>query len=63
MIVSVVTCETVESQAIRQALGDAPAAGRGHLAQTEFAVQGVLQVHPGMTSSGALAAVNPVRRE
>jgi hypothetical protein len=53
----------IQAQAIRQALGDALAAGRDHLAQTEFAVQAVLQVRPDMTSSGALAAVNLVRRE
>ena len=38
---------------IRQALGDAQAAGRNHLSQTEHAVQAVLQVRPDMTASDA----------
>ncbi len=41
---------------IRQALGDAEAAGRGYLAQTEYAVQAVLQVRPNMTASHAATA-------
>ncbi len=47
---------------IRQALGDALAAGRDHLSQTELAVQAVVQVRPDMTASEALAAVNMVQR-
>ncbi len=48
---------------IRQALGDALAAGKDHLSQTEHAVQAVLQVRPDMTASDAMAAVNLVRHE
>ncbi len=48
---------------IRQALGDALAAGKDHLSQTELAVRAVQQVRPDMTASDALAAVNLVRRE
>ncbi len=47
---------------IRQALGDALAAGKDHLSQTEHAVQAVLQVRPDMTASDALAAVNLMQR-
>ena len=47
---------------IRQALGDALAAGRDHLSQTELAVRAVQRVRPDMTASDALAAVNLVRR-
>ncbi len=47
---------------IRQALGDALAAGRDHLSQTELAVQAVQRVRPDMTASDALAAVNLVWR-
>ncbi len=46
---------------IRQALGDALAAGWNHPSQTEHAVQAVLQVRPDMTASDALAAVNHVK--
>ena len=46
---------------IRQALGDALAAGRDHLSQTEEAIRTVRQVRPDMTASEALAAVNLVR--
>ncbi len=48
---------------IRQALGDALAAGRDHLSQTELAVQAVQRARPDMTASDALAAVNLARRE
>ncbi len=48
---------------IRQALGDALAAGKDHLSQTELAVRAVQQARPDMTASDALAAVNLVRRE
>ncbi len=47
---------------IRQALGDAKAAGKDHLSQTEEAVRTVRQARPDMTASGALAAVNLARR-
>ena len=46
---------------IRQALGDAQAAGRDHLSQTELAVQAVQRARPDMTASDALAAVNLAR--
>ncbi len=46
---------------IRQALGDALAAGKDHLSQTELAVRAVQRVRPDMTASDALAAVNLVR--
>ncbi len=42
---------------IRQALGDALAAGKDHLGQTELAVQAVQRARPDMTASDALAAV------
>ncbi len=48
---------------IRQALGDALAAGKDHLGQTELAVQAVQRVRPDMTASDALTAVNLVRHE
>ncbi len=48
---------------IRQALGDALAAGKDHLSQTEEAVRIVRQVRPDMTASAALTAVNLARRE
>ncbi len=48
---------------IRQALGDAQAAGRDHLSQTELAVRAVQRARPDMTVSEALAAVNLVGRE
>ncbi len=47
---------------IRQTLGDALAAGKDHLSQTELAVRAVLRARPDMTSSEALTAVNMVRR-
>ena len=47
---------------IRQALGDALAAGKDHLSQTELAVRAVQQVRPDMTASAALTAVNLMRR-
>ena len=47
---------------IRQALGDALAAGKDHPSQTELAVRVVQQARPDMTASDALAAVNLVRR-
>ena len=43
---------------IRQALGDAQAAGRDHLSQTELAVRAVQRARPDMTASDALAAVS-----
>ncbi len=47
---------------IRQALADAKAAGRDDMGQTMLAVQAVQQARPDMIASGALAAVNLVRR-
>ena len=47
---------------IRQTLGDAKAAGRDYLTQTEHAVRAVLRVRPDMTASEALTAVNLVPR-
>ncbi len=47
---------------IRQALGDALAAGKDYLSQTEEAVRTVRQVRLDMTASEALVAVNLVRR-
>ncbi len=47
---------------IRQALGDAQAAGRDYLGQTEEAIQTVRRARPGMTTLGALSEVNRVRR-
>ncbi len=47
---------------IRQALGDALAAGKDHLSQTEEAVRTVRQARPDMTASDALVAVNLVRQ-
>jgi len=43
---------------IRQALGDALAAGKDHLGQTALAVQAVQRARPDMTASDALTAVN-----
>ncbi len=48
---------------IRQALGDALAAGKDHMNQTWLAVQAVQRARPDMTPSEALAAVNLVRCE
>ncbi|MEE8227108.1 MAG: hypothetical protein V3R30_09820 [Kiloniellales bacterium] len=48
---------------IRQALGDALAAGRDHLGQTELAVRPVQWARPDMTTSDALAVVTLVRHE
>ncbi len=47
---------------IRQALGDAQAAGRDHLSQTELAVRAVQRARPDMTAADALAAVNLARQ-
>ncbi len=47
---------------IRQALGDALAAGKDHLSQTELAVRAVQRARPDMTASDALVAVKLVRR-
>ncbi len=47
---------------IRQALGDALAAGKDHLGQTELPVQAVQRAQPDMTASDALAAISLVRR-
>ncbi len=43
---------------IRQALGDALAAGRDHTGQTELAIEAVQRARPDMTASATLAAVN-----
>ena len=48
---------------IRNAFGEAQAAGWEHLGQTVFAVQAVQMVRPDMTTSEALAAVNLVQQE
>ncbi len=48
---------------IRQTLGDALAAGKDHLSQTELAVRAVQRARPDMTASDALAAVNLMWRE
>ncbi len=48
---------------IRQALGDARAAGKDHLSQTETAVRTVRQVRPDITASEALSAVNLARHK
>ncbi len=48
---------------IRQALGDALAAGCDHMVQTMLAVRAVQRARPDMTASDAMAAVNLVRRE
>ncbi len=48
---------------IRQALGDALAAGKDHMGQTVLAVQAVQRARPDMTASDALAAVNLMQRE
>ncbi len=47
---------------IRQALGDAQAAGRDYLGQTDEAIQAVRLARPGMTTLSALGEVNRVRR-
>ncbi len=46
---------------IRQALGDALAAGKDHISQTWLAIQAVQRARPDMTASDALTAVNLVR--
>ncbi len=48
---------------IRQTLGDALAAGKDHLSQTELAVRAVQRARPDMTASDALAAVTLIRHE
>ena len=48
---------------IRQALEDAPAAGRDHLSQTGLAVRAVQRARPDMTASDALPAVNLMQHE
>ncbi len=48
---------------IRQALGDALAAGRDHLGQTELAVRAGQWARPDMTASDAQSGVNLARRE
>ncbi len=48
---------------IRQALGDALAAGKDHMGQTVLAVQAVQRARPDMTASDALAAVNLVQHK
>ncbi len=47
---------------IRQALGDAQAAGKDHMGQTVLAVQAVQRARPDMTASDALVAVNMIRQ-
>ncbi len=47
---------------IRQALGDAQAAGKDHMGQTVLAVRAVRRAWPDMTASDALAAVNLMQR-
>jgi hypothetical protein len=47
---------------IRQALGDAQAAGKDHMGQTVLAVQAVQLARPDMTAFDALAAVNMIRQ-
>ena len=48
---------------IRQALGDALAAGFDHIGQTVLAVQAVQMARPDMTDADVLAAVNLVKQE
>ncbi len=48
---------------IRQALVDALAVGKDHMAQTVLAVQAVLRARPDMTVADAVAAVNWVQQE
>ena len=47
---------------IRQTPGDALAAGKDHLSQTELVVRAVQRARPDMTASDSLVAVNLVRR-
>jgi len=47
---------------IRQAIGDAHAAGIDHIGQTVVAVQAVQLARPDMTAADAVAAVNRMRR-
>ena len=48
---------------IRQALGDAHAAGIDHIGQTVVAVQAVQLARPDMTDADVLAAINLVQQE
>ena len=48
---------------IRQALGDALAAGWEHTGQTVFAVQAVQLARPDMTDADVLAAINLVQHK
>ena len=48
---------------IRQARGDALAAGFDHIGQTVAALQSVQRARPDMTTAEALAAVNRMRRQ
>ncbi len=48
---------------IRQAIGDAHAAGIDHIGQTVVAVQAVQLARPDMTSTNAVAAVKLVQQE
>ncbi len=48
---------------IRQALGDALAAGKDYRSQTKLAIEAVLEARPDMTVTEALTAVNMVRRQ
>jgi hypothetical protein len=47
---------------IRQALGDAQAAGKAHQSQIELAVRAVQRARPDMTAFDALAVVNLMQR-
>ncbi len=48
---------------IRQAIGDAMAAGKDHMIQNVLAVQAVQRARPDMTAHDALVVVNLVRWE
>jgi hypothetical protein len=48
---------------IRQALGDAQAAGKDQMSQIELAVQAVQRARPDMTASEALTAVKMIQRQ
>ena len=57
------TMDSDREKVIQQTLGDALAAGKDYLNQTELSVQAVQRARPDMTASDALAAVNLVRHE
>ena len=48
---------------IRQAVGDAQAAGFDHIGQTAVAVQAVQLARPDLTDADAVAAVNLVQQQ